>query len=536
MKPQSKIGVRIVMGCLALLLSTASARAFALLGPFESWMEETNGLRQQASFTLGGGQTLPEDIGGPMDISNEYRWNVPVVTYGFDQSFLDFFGTNGVAAVENAIQILNNLPPASQIVLTNFSLDSTHVNYEAQSLSLYDLKSETLSLLLEQMGLTQPTRYIFMLNGWNPSLFFYQPQYGSFSENVELPNPFTDPGDNIINFLVERNFDPETLTWSPYVNGTLYGGEVYSWLAGSGYGGFPGQQLIIPYAVDPFADTYTAVTDFPQGAGEFYSGLTEDDVGGLAYLLSTNNVNFETLLPGVYGVGTNADAFVNCAWRLGIDKITFVPQPVDSLTGLFLSVTNQFTDTYITNGNIMQQQLARVVSQPDFLFCAKNLGFSSPEMSRTGTTNWINNATLNGNPDGAGPGMIQPPVVINFNKSGNTFVNGNPNPDESVYDYTSLWGTFDGSTNAPVIYSGLLSGTNQITVSMWLEMGRYPKLTMTRFDWKPTSAAGAAFTMDTSTNLTDWITLFTVMNNGSICTYYNFNPASPSRFYRLVPQ
>jgi len=84
-----------------------SSFGFALLGPFAPWMQETNGV------------VFPGDIGGPMNIGNGYRWNVPIVTYGFDQSFLDYFGTNGVAAVEGAFQILNDLPPASQIVLTN---------------------------------------------------------------------------------------------------------------------------------------------------------------------------------------------------------------------------------------------------------------------------------------------------------------------------------------------------------------------------------------------------------------------------------
>ena len=58
--------------------------------------------------------------------------------------------------------------------------------------------------------------------------------------------------------------------------------------------------------------------------------------------------------------GVNTNSFVNGAWRAGVDKITFVLQPVDSLSGVFLPMTNQFTDTYITNGNVMQQQLERV--------------------------------------------------------------------------------------------------------------------------------------------------------------------------------
>jgi hypothetical protein len=89
------------LGAALLLLSTFNAHAFALLGPVQPWMQVTNGVIQ------------PGNIGGPMEMGSGYRWNVPVVTYGFDQSFQDYFGTNGVAAVESAIKILNDLPPKS---------------------------------------------------------------------------------------------------------------------------------------------------------------------------------------------------------------------------------------------------------------------------------------------------------------------------------------------------------------------------------------------------------------------------------------
>src|SRR6266536_6245397 len=108
------------------------------------------------------------DIGGPMDIGEGYRWNVPVVTYGFDKSFIDFFGSNGVAAVEGAIAILNDLSPASTIVLTNFPLQTLRVNFLGQENYDYDLKSFALVLLLEQMGIGQPTRNIFDLRQWDP--------------------------------------------------------------------------------------------------------------------------------------------------------------------------------------------------------------------------------------------------------------------------------------------------------------------------------------------------------------------------------
>jgi hypothetical protein len=71
---------------------------------------------------------------------------------------------------------------------------------------------------------------------------------------------------------------------------------------------------------------------------------------------------------------------------------------------------------------------------------------------------------------------------------------------------------------------------------MWFERGQYPNGSAHGFQWEPASSTGATFAMETSTNLTDWVTLFTVTNNGSVITYIVNNPASPDRFYRLVPQ
>jgi len=63
-----------------------------------------------------------------------------------------------------------------------------------------------------------------------------------------------------------------------------------------------------------------------------------------------------------------------------------------------------------------------------------------------------------------------------------------------------------------------------------------PQNTHHRFEWSPVSPAGSPFVLQTSTNLADWVTLFSVTNNGSISHYYVNNPASVSRFYRLIPQ
>ena len=349
------------------------------------------------------GVILPGDIGGPMSIGNGYRWNVPVVTYGFDQSFLDFFGSNGVAAVENTISILNALPPASGIVLTNYPLYSQRVNYTAQAQSLLDLQSETLSLLLEQMGLAKPSRYTYVLRQWNP-VFATDPAEWEWPDGI------------IPTYVAQLNFDPLTFTASSSVDGVLYDAEIIIQRSN--------QYYAEPFIVDPDDFPDPAVADFGLFQGGYYTALTRDDVGGLACLLSPTNVNYETLLPGIVGVGTNTNWYVNGAWRPGVDRITFVPHPVDTQSGQFLSTNSYYTDTYLSNGLWQQQQLMRPISKPDFLFSAGDVGgaYSGlPFFTRTGTTNWINNAVANGDTNGAGPGVIQPQVNIVFNKLGPTF-------------------------------------------------------------------------------------------------------------------
>jgi hypothetical protein len=252
-------------------------------------------------------------------------------------------------------------------------------------------------------------------------------------------------------------------------------------------------------------------------------------VGGLRYLLSTNTVNFEFLLPGVFGAETNEESFVNGAWRPGVGKITFNPHPVDLGSGTFQPVTIYFTDTYVSNGISKQQQMMRVVSQPDFLFKADDLSPNGGNYTRTGTSNWLNYASQNGNVNGAGPGLIVPPVQIVFNRLGRTLIGGLS--EDEVQDFSQIWGSFDGSTNPPVAYPVPQGGTNQNTLCVWLGLNSQPS-----FVWKQGGLSGAQFALQTSTNLATWTTLFAITNNGSANSYFNSRPTSQSRFYRLIPQ
>jgi len=51
----------VIQTVVLLALSVARLGAFSLLGPYASWMDQTLSYKQ------------PADIGGPMDINQEYR-------------------------------------------------------------------------------------------------------------------------------------------------------------------------------------------------------------------------------------------------------------------------------------------------------------------------------------------------------------------------------------------------------------------------------------------------------------------------------
>ncbi len=189
--------------------SVVQTQAFSLLGPYADWMTESIGYRQ------------PNDIGGPMNIDEEYRRNVPVVTYGFDRSFLDYFGAEGVKAVEGAFKILNDLPPASEMVLSNYPMFAKRSNADARAQTLLDLKSATLSILLEQLGLAEPTRYVFGLRRWDPVWLNYP-----WEENW--------PAEFIDNYLLQLNFDPESLGPTHLINNAFFRRDCAIILDGTG--------------------------------------------------------------------------------------------------------------------------------------------------------------------------------------------------------------------------------------------------------------------------------------------------------------
>ncbi len=469
--------------CLLLLLLgvARSGLAFSLLTPLLPWQVTAIGYN------------LPGDIGGPATLNEGYRWNIPVLTYAFDESFIRYFGTNGMKAVNDAFKILSDIPPANEItLLTNisgfFGPSTTNIdfvingekvptdpygppNLPAAEAGLLDLKSHVLSLMLEQLGLAEPERWTWALRG---------------------RALFTAGGVTYTNYTtIQRNYDPITLRPTNAVNGKLYGYQIFDPIPQINYAD------AIEYAKDPNDPfTFTSVAGGFLGAGQYYQRLTRDDVGGLRFLFNTNNIVTETLInsgnstitrgtavagsgqspwtiylgfTNLFLSGTNVLFATNLlstnlivqGLRPGMNKIYFTNVYYDSLLGQsFVPITNYYTDTTISNATIVVQPLQRRIQQPDILFTAEDLGLAANlvpvQQRRTGTGAWQNNDAINGRAAQGGPGVITPPIRLSFTDQFPYYSNISPSFLDDLSDVSALrsaiWGSFDGTTNAPIIY------------------------------------------------------------------------------------
>ncbi len=479
-----------------LLLAAERVHGFSLVGPLPPW--QTAGLGYQGAGTL---TTFNNTVGtgGPMNINEEYRWNVPTIHYGFSAEFLSYFGQSGVDSIEEAVAILNEIGDVESIELSDVPTESGRVNLRAGALGLTDLKSTALSYMLQARGLADPARYAFALrNRW-------------------IIN-------NVTNYhVIKRNFDPETLRPSSFINGSLYTYVIQDPVPPSNYAwasNFPVDPLdrLLPRNL-PVA----GIDLFGVPSGFYFTKLTRDDIGGLKHIYRSSNYNTENALPDVTGAGgggavagqvgfpgggdtfdfpsgatgvgggtfdfpfstaTNTVAggavggagvgagaaavggtFVNPALKAGISSLEMVRADYDSLVGVFFNpLTVRFSETVLTNDRPRSQSLTRTVLQPDIIFNAADLqgadaSSAIPQVAISGTGNWNNSDALDGTTgDDAGPGVIVPPFTITFNTVGPIFQNlqsaGSFFLTEGAFGSQSLltWGSYNGTTNEPVVY------------------------------------------------------------------------------------
>lgn len=326
---------------LSLAVAAQLASAFSMLGPGEDWQAITMGYQKfhYISLPASGWAIHGDDFAWhPQNKGEEFRWNTKVLYYACDQSFLDYFGANGVAAVDAAVAVFNSLPNASDADLNAFPLEASRINYTASALHLYDLKSTVMELLIERLGLIDPERWTWCIRA------------------RVLPPTLSCPQFDFA--VVQRNFDPLTGEPSRYVNGTLFTYEIEQVCDPYDFGD------AVEFLVDPNAEAsarYSALAtpklSLPDETfyGWFHTGLTRDDMGGLRHLYATNNVNIE-------GGGTNAVTYVvdtSTTNLLFMSNLTFlasqaVTNNAAALQALFpgLSIASSipvFTNVFVTN-------------------------------------------------------------------------------------------------------------------------------------------------------------------------------------------
>jgi hypothetical protein len=148
------------------------------------------------------------------------------------------------------------------------------------------------------------------------------------------------------------------------------------------------------------------------------------------------------------------------ATRQGVRKLTFLRRDFDSLLNQFWEpVTNDYTLYALTNGFLVPQHIQRVVTAPDFLFDASDIGYVANSITPLIFRRNVTFDTANTPAGAAGPGIIDPPSTITFNTispvyqlTGGGSLGANQSP-------ILIWGSFDGSTNDPIVYPSSLSIT-----------------------------------------------------------------------------
>ena len=304
-----------------LLVTVGGVQGFVMIGPLV--------MPADAVATVGGNTVslnITDDLGGPKDLKRFFRWNVPDLTYSFDDSFVRYFGLEGVNAVNDAIRVMNDffepedgsykgvsgMDYARDGFASNFN--TTWLNTTAQNQQIIDLKSLVLGMLVNQMGVGNPHRYAFTTRS------IAQNGTGTeWSFNVRL-----------------NNFDPLTLQPTDVINGVTYSYRLIHDAAPRAGGAPAGAEIpsfvdMEEFTTDTSGNAWTAVsgivdafygntaiywTDTPTlfDFGVYYDGknamggqyqprhaLTYDDAGAMKYLYHTNNIVWEDLYPQANG-------------------------------------------------------------------------------------------------------------------------------------------------------------------------------------------------------------------------------------------
>lgn len=441
---------RLVVATLG-IVAVQQAGAFTTTGPLGELSWQTTALDYGTRFYYGN----DIELGGPRQFGEASRLNVPIITYGFDYTFLNYFGSQGVTAVTAAMNEMNSLPAASSANLKRFiTQDNQAINYTAEALSLTDIKSLVMSLMIEHMGLMGESHV------WDLDYVSAASTNATFG-------------------VINDNFDPVTFDPTPYVNGVLYNYTIFN------NGTVADAIEETANQASPAQFSWTAVaTRYGQKVGGYYLGITRDDMGGLRYLYRRNFYQQESLdsnSVASFG-GTTWAPFNPTATNApitgfegvlgGVEKITYVRVNYNSLIGPnFTGLTNHYTIPMITNGQLVNLHVARGITQPDIIFAAAPLGsipitmqaYPAPvnfpiEVDRNFTFTASTAPTVATN--APLPAVINAQEIITLNNETPAYINTSSyfltGPGGQTGGTTTspvlVWGSFNGTTNAPIVF------------------------------------------------------------------------------------
>ena len=486
------VAIVLNMGCLPAL-------GFSLVGPTPPWLGPVTA-------------TCYDEFAVALD--EEYRVNYPSATFGFTSDFVTFFGQRGMEEIRKCFEILNGLPTADQINPDDYPLETFRINHRARALGLMDIRTVAFQNILIHLGLNDPLAYV----------------YAPRDQIVATPPPSV-----LDSWVTVRNYDPITYRQSPFVNGVLYTAQHIPPFCPIVFPVDPAERLFPRYAPLAASFSATTAGGFTMpgvyangltkddaGALRYLyhtknynfetvqPGTTASPTPGNALLSQSSSSGgssagiYDFPLTSLFGgsgfydsavtltniVGNNTqqtggslgsqpasnttatNAFINPAPRPGVGKIQWTETNYDSLLGEFFTpIDVPFADTVVTNGAVRAQRLFRNISQPDFVFDAKDLQEASDHTPNDPPTytvierltiNMINSDTIDGEEgDDDGPGIIGG-MRLTYNTITpwthltlglpvtEGFLQSNPN---SFGEYSlQTWGAFNGSSDEPVIF------------------------------------------------------------------------------------
>jgi hypothetical protein len=207
--------------------------------------------------------------------------------------------------------------------------------------------------------------------------------------------------------------------------------------------------------------------------------------------------------------------------RQGLKQITFLRRDFDSLLNQFWTpVTNDYTVIALTNGILVPEHMRRTVVAPDFLFRVSDQPAGALAYARNIIYDQAHIAVGE-----AGPGTIVSPTVFTINDVGPLYFNSwafsltnlfflNP-PTEATQTPAWFWGSFDGSTNDPIVYP---NGTSLIDLE---KLVLSPVIVNSSL---PNGEVGAAYSVQLTGHGGQAPYVFTIAPNSGLPAGLNISP------------